>query len=239
MDKDKFIKKLKTLKQFKDLPEEDLEKIAQRKMEEKELKDSFVGLMDEEVERALSLYYKYLDENSFESLAEKSTLITLVSLEIMRNRLLNAIKKFSTEKQGAVDFNGMEEVRELNSQISETKKSLKMMNNQEGDSIAKRWADLEASCLTYYEQHAAEFQERCPYCSKIFPIILPPEKLEAKKSSWFRGTDLYNKKIFELFHNKKITQEEAAEILDVSKFYIELMYNEIYLKELNDYRPNN
>jgi hypothetical protein len=234
MDKDKFIKKLKTLKQFKDLPEEDLEKIAQRKMEEKELKNSFVGLMDDEVERALALYYRYLDERSFESLAEKSTLITLVSLETMRDRLLIAIKKFSTEKQGAVDFHGMEEVRELNSQIAETKESLKMLDTQGEDSVAKKWADLRASCLTYYEQHAAEFQEKCPHCNKIFRSILPPEKLEPQKSPWFKGTDLYNFEVFDAYHKKEITEERAAKILGVSKFYIELMYNGIYLKELND-----
>jgi len=234
MDKEKLIKRYSKLKQYRDKSPEELEKIAIRKLEEEELKTYFVGLMDAEIDKAISLYYKYIDENSFENLAEKTTLINLVYLETLKERMQSFIKKESEEKAGAIDLRMTEQLLNLDSQILELKEKLGMLKGEKEDSIVKRWEELKEKCLKYYEEHAAEFYNKCPYCNKLFPSILPPDKLDPQTSSWFKGTTLYNKETFDLYHKKRITIEEAARILGVSKNYIEFMYTEIYLKEQND-----
>ena len=55
MNKEKLIKRLKNIKQNVNLSPEELDKLATRVLEEKELKSSFVGLLDEEVDKALAL----------------------------------------------------------------------------------------------------------------------------------------------------------------------------------------
>ncbi len=233
-DKDKLIKKLRNMKQYQNLSDDELQRLAIRKLEEKELIASFVGLKDDEIEKALSLYYKYLDENSYESLAEKSTLVRLVYFEIIKDRLQRLLKQESEDKNGAVNLRSLEELRELDTKITELKEKLGMMKNKNNDSVYQLWKELEEKCLKYYEEHAAEFQNKCPYCNKLFPSILPPEKLTPQVSSWFKGTDLYNEEVFNLYHNKIITEEQAAKILGVSKFYIPYIYQEIFLKKKND-----
>lgn len=234
MNKQTLFKRLKRLKQNLNKSEEEIWQQVNRNLAEKELVKSFSGLMDDEVKKATKLYYKYVDEHSFESIAERSTLINLVYKEILKERMQDFIKKENEEKKGAIPLQMVSQMMELDAQILTDKKGLGMLSGGSGASIYQLWKDLETKCLKYYEEHAAEFQNKCPYCNKLFPSILPPEKLEPQKSSWFKGTDLYNEEVFNLYHNKTITEEEAAKILGVSKFYVPYIYKEVYLKEKND-----
>jgi len=234
MDKDTLLKKYKNMKQFKDLSEEELEQLINKKIQEEELLTSFVGIKEEKKQKALQLYNQYVTEHSFESLAEKSTLINLVYLEMLNDQIKEYIEKEDKEKLGAIPLKMTEQLIENTNQIMELKEKLGMLKDKANDSIYQLWKDLEEKCLKYYEEHAAEFQNKCPYCNKLFPSILPPEKLTPQVSSWFKGTDLYNEEVFNLYHNKIISEEQAAKILGVSNFYIPYIYQEIYLKEKND-----
>lgn len=57
------------------------------------------------------------------------------------------------------------------------------------------------------------------------------ENLTAEKCNWFKGTILYNKKLFKLYHEKRLTEQELAEILGVSIYYITYIYENLYLNE--------
>jgi len=234
MDKDKLINRYRNMKQYKDLSDEEIQKIIDKKSQEEELLTAFVGLNKEEKEKALQHYNQYISEHSFESLAEKSTLINLVYLEILNDRIKLFIEQEGKDKAGAIPLRMTEQLVENTNQIMNLKEKLGMMKDKQNDSVYQLWKDLEEKCLKYYEEHAAEFQNKCPYCNKLFPSILPPEKLTPEVSSWFKGTDLYNEEVFNLYNNKIITEEQAAKILGVSKFYIPYIYQEIYLKEKND-----
>jgi len=205
-----------------------------KEQEEESLLTSFVGLNDNEKQRALQLYNRYLNEHSFEALAEKSLLIDLVRDELIKERIAKQIEEEYKTKNEANSLRLIESLREIEEHILLQKEKLGMMKDKQNDSVYQLWKDLEEKCLKYYEEHAAEFQNKCPYCNILFPSILPPEKLMPQTSSWFKGTDLYNEEVFNLYHNKIITEEQAAKILGVSKFYIPYIYQEIYLKEKND-----
>jgi len=234
MDKDREIQKQANLKQNKGKSLEEIEKIVDRKFQEEELLDSFVGLDETEQKKALELYQRYVFEHSFESLAEKSTLTNVVYLEILNDSIKRFIAQEMKDKNGAIPLRMNEQLTLNTTQIMQLKEKLGMLKNKQDESALDLFNELKEKCLKYYEEHAAEFYNKCPYCKQLFTSILPMDKLESAPSSWFNNTTLYNYDVFESYHKKEITIDRAAKILGVHKNYIEKMYNEIYLKEKND-----
>jgi hypothetical protein len=231
---DKIKNRLKNLKQNKNLSEEEIEIKAKERLEKLDILNSLTFCLEDEKEYAIDLLSKYLEESSLESTSEKNTLTHLIDLEVLLNRIKKQLNLEYGKANPAIPIAFIQQVTELTNQILELKEKLGLTSNKSNDSVFQLWEDLKEKCLKYYEEHAAEFQNKCPYCNKLFPSILPPEKLIPQISSWFKGTDLYNEEVFNLYHNKIITEEQAAKILGVSNFYVPYIYQEIYLKLKND-----
>ena len=232
--REKLIKRLRGLKQYKNVSSEEIEKTVDKKIEEEELKNDFIGLLADESERALELYHKYIHENSFESLAEKSTLINLVYLEILKERMQKFLQKESEEKQGAIPLSMTEKILELDSQIITFKEKLGMLKDKDNNSPLEIINELKEKALNYYESHEGETYTKCPYCLKLFRLLKKVDDLEPVKATMFRGTTLYNLPLLDLYHNKKITIKNAAEILGVHEKYVTFIYNNLYLKDLKN-----
>ena len=231
MNKEKLMKRLLGLKQNANLSPEEIDKLATRLMEEKELKSSFVGLLEGEVDRALELYYKYIEENSFESLAERTTLIGLIYKEILKERIQQFIRKESQEKDGAIPLAMTEKLMELDAQILTDKEKLGMLKDKNNDSFIKTLAELKKKALIYYNEHAGCTVVKCPHCQQLFNLLMDVSNLTAEKCSFFKGTLLYNVPLLNLYHQKRINKEEVASILGVHSEYVEFIYTNIYLKE--------
>lgn len=231
MDKDKLINRYKKLKQYKDLSPEELEKVVDKKIQEEELVIAFVGLQEEEKNKALQLYYRYLEENSFESLAEKSTLINLVYLEILNDRIKRFIAQEEKDKNGAIPLRMTEQLLENTNQLMALKEKLGMMKDAEAESALDLFNELKEKALAYYNEHAGETYVKCPECQSLFRLLMKVDGLEPAKATFFRGTTLYNAKLMELYHYKKLTKEEISEILGVHTNYVDFIYNNIYLKK--------
>ena len=231
MDKDRLLKKLKNMKQYKDLSEEELIKIIDQKQQEEELLNSFIGLNETEKVKALQLYDRYITEHSFESLAEKSTLVNLVYLEILNDRIKLFIEQEGKEKSGAIPIRMTEQLIENTNQIMSLKEKLGMMRDAESESSLDLKKELEEKALTYYNEHAGETYVKCPECQSLFRLLMKIDGLEPAKATFFKGTTLYNQKLMELYHYKKITLDEMAEILGVNTKYITFIYENLYLKK--------
>jgi len=230
MDKrEKLLKQYRTMKQYKDLSEEEREKIVDQKLQEDELLTSFVGLSETEKTKAINLYNQYLVEHSFESLAEKSTLITLVYLEILNDRIKLFIEQEGKDKSGAIPIKMTEQLVTNNTQIISLKEKLGMMKDAESETALELVNELKEKALKYYEEHAGETYVKCPECQNLFRLLMKIDGLEPAKATFFKGTTLYNKKLIELYHYKKLTKEEVAEILGVHPKYVTFIYENIYL----------
>ena len=225
--KEKLFKRLRNMKQYKDYSDENLNVLIEKKIKDEELIGHFVGLSDEETQKALQLYDKYLSENSFESLAEKSSLINLVYKEILKERLQEFIKKESDEKKGAIPLHNVEKIMELDSQILEDKEKLGMLKNKEESSVMVLWNELMQKGLTFYKEHAGEIYYKCPYCNELSRQVMQIDGYDITKASFFKGTTLYNRPLMNLYHNKVITIEQASEILGVHQKYIIFIYEQI------------
>jgi hypothetical protein len=234
MDKDKLIQKFKNMKQYQNLSEIELEQLVQKKMEDEVLLTAFIGLNDEEKQKAIKLYDQYVTEHSFESLAEKSTLINLVYLEILNDRVKLFIEQEGNEKQGAIPIRMTEQLVANTNQVMYLKEKLGMMKDAETENALNLMNELKEKALTYYNEHAGETYVKCPECQNLFRLLMKIDGLEPAKATFFRGTTLYNQKLMELYHNKKITLSEMAEIMGVHNQYITFIYENIYLKPKDD-----
>lgn len=231
MDKDTLLKKYKNMKQYKDLSDEELSSLIDKKLQEEELLTAFVGLNDIEKQKALGLYDQYISEHSFESLAEKSTLINLVYLEMLNDRVKMYIEQEGKEKNGAIPLRMTEQLVANTTQIMELKEKLGMMKDADSENALDLINELKEKALAYYNEHAGETYVKCPECQSLFRLLMKVDGLEPAKATMFRGTTLYNQKLMELYHYKKVTLEEVAEIMGVHHKYITFIYENIYLKK--------
>jgi len=234
MDKDKLIQKYRNMVQFKNLSDEELSQLVDKKIQEEELLTAFIGLNDTEKIKAIQLYNQYVTEHSFESLAEKSTLINLVYLEILNDRVKLFIEQEGKEKKGAIPIKMTEQLVENTNQIMQLKEKLGMMKDADSENALELMNELKEKALAYYNEHAGETYVKCPECQSLFRLLMKIDGLEPARATFFRGTTLYNQKLMELYHYKKVTLEDCAEIMGVNSKYITYIYENIYLKPKDD-----
>jgi len=231
MEKEKLFQRYRNMIQYKNLSDEELSQLVDKKIQEEELLTAFIGLNDTEKTKAIQLYNQYVTEHSFESLAEKSTLINLVYLEILNDRVKLFIEQEGNEKKGAIPLRMTEQLVANTNQIMELKEKLGMMKNKADESALDLINELKEKALTYYNEHAGETYVKCPECQSLFRLLMKVDGLEPAKATFFRGTTLYNVKLMELYHYKKVTLEDCAEIMGVNSKYITFIYENIYLKK--------
>jgi len=229
MDRDREIQRQANLKQNQGKSPEEIAQLVDKKIQEEELLTAFVGLNDTEKQKAIKLYDQYVTEHSFESLAEKSTLINLVYLEILNDRIKLFMEQEQKDKK-AIPLKMNEQLTFNTTQIMQLKEKLGMMKDAESESALDLINELKEKALAYYNEHAGETYVKCPECQSLFRLLMKLDGLEPVKATFFRGTTLYNQKLMELYHYKKVTLEEVAEIMGVNSKYIILIYENIYLK---------
>ena len=234
MDRDRMIQLYTNQKQNKDKSPEEIEQLVDKKISEEGLLTAFVGLNDEEKKKAINLYDQYVTEHSFESLAEKSTLINLVYLEMLNDRIKLFIEQEGNDKKGAIPLKMTEQLVFNTTQIMSLKEKLGMMRDADSENALELMNELKEKALTYYNEHAGETYVKCPECQNLFRLLMKIDGLEPAKATFFRGTTLYNQKLMELYHYKKVTLEEVAEIMGVNPKYITYIYENIYLKPKDD-----
>lgn len=230
MDREKAIQKRLNLKQNKGKTYEDIATQYDKEQEEESLLMSFTGIAQEKQQKALKLYQQYLTENSFESLAEKSTLINVVYLEMLNDQIKEYIEQEQKEKKGAIPLKMTEQLVVNNTQILVLKRELGMLKDADSANALEIINELKEKALAYYDEHAGETYVKCPECQSLFRLLMKVDGLEPAKATFFKGTTLYNVKLMELYHYKKVTLEEVAEIMGVHPKYITFIYENIYLK---------
>jgi len=219
------------MKQYASYSDEELKILVDKKIEEEQLLTAFVGLNEEEKQKAIQLYDQYVSEHSFESLAEKSTLINLVYLEILNDRIKMFIEQEGKDKKGAIPLRMTEQLVENTNQIMSLKEKLGMMKDADSENALELINELKEKALAYYNEHAGETYVKCPECQNLFRLLMKVDGLEPAKATFFRGTTLYNQKLMELYHYKKVSLEEVADILGVNHKYVTFIYENIYLKK--------
>jgi len=230
------INQVRSFKQYKGKTDAEIEEMLLANEAKKEMLNEITFLIDKDEKKfAQELLDSYLEEYNFSSFSEKDTLKNLVYFEVLGERIKKFINKESDEKAGAIPTHMVEQLIENSEQITKLKEVLGIGKKKEQDlTWLQTWKDLEKKALDYYKSHAGENYLKCPYCQKMFRVLMRVSDKEIVKSTFFEGTKLYNKKLFSLYHDKRLTQGELAEILGVSAYYIDDIYNNLFLKSLQN-----
>jgi len=236
VDIEKIKNKLKNLPQYKNISEEELTKKAKEKFEKDDMLSKLTFCRDDEERKfASTLLESYLGECSFENSAERDTLRQLIDLEILVERIKSVLKTEYDKANPSIPLQMVEQLTNLNGQILELKEKLGLSRtDKENVDFIKLWDSLKKKALKFYEENKGCNTFKCPYCQNLFHLLYDKRDYKEIKAIWFRGTHLYNERLMKLYHVGKITEDEVAEVLGVSKFYVPILYNDIYLKELKE-----
>jgi hypothetical protein len=228
---DKEVKKLRNLPQYKDADEKYLRKIAGQNIKKREL--GFEELFSDSKERksAVDLFTKYMDDYSFKSESDFQSLKSLVYNEIMLIKFQKIMDAHTNDKT-IVPQNQMKAITEMQKQISIQKKELGLISEDTDKTDAyKALETMLKKFRTYQLEHPDEFYSRCPCCKEMIMWNFRVENYDPKKFPLLQQNRPWNDKVIELIKSKKITIEDAAEILESSPTYI----RKILLKEECNY----
>jgi hypothetical protein len=122
-------------------------------------------------------------------------------------------------------------------QCEKLKKSLGLTREQEQQNEnepVKAMQQLQETFKDYVIENRNAFTFKSPCCKKTYLLYRRVDDMNVVEHPFFKGfkgSELYNEKLFELYESKKITMDEIAEILGVNKDYIERIYQEVFLIE--------
>jgi len=232
MNKAQIIKKLKNLPQYSGKSDEEMDVIAEEELQKKEIVENTFAATPEEEAFVKELLKKYMSQGSIETESDKLTLQQLVCQELIAERFKHLLKIQYSAANPAQDLEIVEQLDKVVKRITELKIELGLsQKDRQSATWLAEWDKLKRKALNYYETHKGCNVVKCPYCSKIFYLLLKTENLTAETCEWFRGTDLYNKKLMEMVAENKITRQEAADVLGVNILYVDKIYEKIYLKD--------
>ena len=92
----------------------------------------------------------------------------------------------------------------------------------------KAFQILEKKMDIWEENHVEERATTCPFCSMKYYLHIRTDKYQPSKLKLFKNKVLCNSTLWKIYQEKKITKEEFAEILNVSKDYIDWLEEKIY-----------
>jgi len=240
-EKRAIINKLKGLKQYSNLKDEELEKIAEKRLAGKII-DSlvFVNLRDEK-ELAQQLYEQYTaDWGELENIADKSVLLTIIDLEILNYKLKKKISEIEAQSKtdqssGVIAKDLIEQLIRNTEVILKLKTSLGMTKAEREKSQSDLVLTLETLKRRFRDwinnpENKSNYTLVCPHCQKYVLIRrrIDKEKDEIKIHPFFiKGGLTFNKHLFELYKQGKITKEDIANVLDTHIDYVDWILNKI------------
>lgn len=241
MDFSAYKQKMRTMKQYRDLPDIEYDiviKTAYEKYVKNNLQANADDVPDEtekvsepfenevgvwineaEANDALDIYKKYVDSKNYTNISDLSLLKTLVFYEIQLKRIQKAInaqyqKNVEESKQAGVPTSELKSVNDINVQVIELKKALGLAEENKGVDPVEPFNQFKRKCFKWAkEQYQASRYRKCPTCGETLLLLMRPEVWEAYKHPNFKDNYLFNVHLWKCYKEGKITVEDVALIL--------------------------
>ena len=238
-EKKLLINKLKGLKQYSNLSEEELEKIVEKKFSGKITNSLVFANSRQEKELAQKLYEQYVaDWGELNNIADKSVLLTIIDLEILNYKLKKKIAEIEEQSKtdqssGVISKELIEQLIRNTEIILKLKASLGMTKAEREKSQSDLVLVLETLKRRFRDwinnpENKSNYTLVCPHCQKYILIRrrIDKEKDEIKVHPFFiDGGITFNKHLFELYKEGKISKEDVAKVLDVNEDYVDWIMN--------------
>jgi len=229
----KHFQKLKNLKQYKEISEEELLRLAEKRANEELANIDNLVTDTEEKKLAKKLLGKYLDDFDIDNVADRNTVNALVLLEIIHVRLQTLLNEKHASAKGAVPLQTLEAMHKNLDKIADLKNKLGLTKKQEEQDPLKVLTTLKKRFEKYINEHRDDFLVKCWKCGEMILLRRQTTDYISGKHPFLKDNVLYNEPLLKLVVENKITAEEAAKVLETSSDYIEWVIKEHYLKEVN------
>jgi type I site-specific restriction-modification system R (restriction) subunit len=104
-------------------------------------------------------------------------------------------------------------------QIRDLKKDLGLFEEKNKLDAYKDLQDLFEKFAVWRKENQGSRKVTCPFCSKIFFLMIRTDKFEAKKFPFFKDKVLCNPTLHKLWKEERISTEEYAQIMGTSSDY--------------------
>jgi len=239
MSIEKRIKQLKALKQYKGKSEEELREIASR--QEEKVKVDWSGLDRIEKKWADKRFNEYKERFHIESYSDLQLLEELVKREALQERHWKRLGKISEKAKKAGETFVIP--KELNYGLNQNLEQILILKEKLGlfeEKSQLEWVKFWKSLIKKIDKYVNSGENgvvahiKCGYCGRVFLARKNIKDFETLPHPFFTDRNIiYNKHLFDLLDQKKITSEDVAKILNTTPQFIEKLYKEKYLKEKN------
>lgn len=222
------INKLKKLVQYKNSDETVLEKIAQKNVVLRDLVESGNFISDTEKKLAKKIFEAYLEQCSFESYSDLSTLSVLVYNEVLSGRVQKSIND-CTNKDGKAYISDklLKSHSDLTNQILHLKTKLGIDQEKREDEFTALQL-LKKRFQAFINENKHEFTLAVPFtcqsCGKDdVKMILVRRRVkdfEAINNPHFSGRFWFNSYAIDMVESGKLSKEDYAKIFATSVDYV-------------------
>ncbi len=217
------IKSIRNLKQYKTFTETDLRKKAVSLLQEYgddlEVEGMFTNRKEKKAARSLTK--KYLQYFTPQNISDQNNLKHLIFLEIVQVRLQVLLNEANDELGGAVGLKTLEAHNKNLKEIADMKQRLGLIQDKKKDKDSlDKWKLLQKKAKVWRNENQASRTLVCPKCAGMTLLKIRTDIYDAQEHPYFQDRLLYNKRLVELYLDKKITDKDLALILNISTDYV-------------------
>jgi len=194
------------------------------------------GLTPGEKRKGTRRFKAYKERYNIDNISDLELLSELVFREILQIRTKVQIGEFSnsvtTSDKPKIPTAFLRTLDENLQNIITLKKELGLLKEDKEKSFFDYIKQLKAKFKIWREKNQGSRQIPCPFCKKIFYLMIRTDKYKAVKPGCFKDRILGNKTLWEVYKNKEVlTKEKFAESLGSSEDYVDWLEEKIYSKE--------
>jgi len=160
-------------------------------------------------------------------LSDLQLLEEVVFLEALQERYkkkiqeLGKISNEDVDKDEVVPKHIQMEMRDNLKEITDLKTMLGMFQEKDKFDAFKDLDELFKKFAVWRNENQGSRKVTCPFCSKPFFLMIRTDKYDAKKFPFFKDKILCHPILHKLWKDERITSEEYAKVLGVSKDFPE------------------
>ena len=222
---------IKNLHQYKNFSEHELRKVAFNRALEKLTDVESMLTKAEEKKSAKSLLKKYLKDFTPESTSDINILRSVIFLEVLNIRLQSELNKRYDNNEDVplkmieIMHRNLDEVLTLKKSLGITRDSKKL----DQSSVDKKIASLRSQFDVWLENNQASRHRTCPHCGQMILLKMRMDIYDLQKHPFFKDRILGNTHLIEMYRKEKITKEDVAKVLEVSKDYIDWLLQKRFI----------
>lgn len=205
--------RLKHLRQYKNLSEEDLEKVARDAL----FSPEWTGLDKSEIKEAKKRFKFYKENYSIDSYSDYILLEELIYIEVLINRYKKLIKKIADTTGSFADAGTIRTLGELEDRALDIREKLGLLTKKRKD----EFINFLDKAKRYWKERGADLVSKCPYCGEIIHFAPNMKYFELHKFPFIKSRILYNRHLINLYKSGKITLEDVAKVLETSPEYVD------------------